>query len=113
MGCSVCGSLAVPGLVVGEDLASCCRRRCLYVSDSGRLAVHRVDTAGNSAVWPLHDKPASLAVTAPPAAAASAAHTSPLLAGQPTPPPHFISVTLQQFSAQQVVITCFYHATLC
>jgi len=61
--------LAMPGLIVGDDMTSCARQRCLYVADSGRLAVHRVCAdstgAGNMAVWPLSDKPSSVSVTRP------------------------------------------------
>ena len=93
------GVLAGAGLVVGEDMASCARQRCLYVADSGRPALHRVsvDAPGNTDIWPLDDRPSSLSVTR-----LSTSDQSPAsVAGQSRPP-----TVSGQLNSEPFVLSC-------
>jgi len=50
-----------------SDTASCERKKCLYISESSRMCIHRLQLHGsvstNISKWPLTDEPSGLSVT--------------------------------------------------
>ena len=55
-------SLSVPRLGSITDMTSCKRNQCIYISDLGNNAVHRVDTKNTITQWSVGDVPESLSV---------------------------------------------------
>jgi len=58
-------TIAVPGLVCHKwnDLTSCERNCCLYVSDCEATCVRRVGLEGSTTAWPVSNKPRGLSVS--------------------------------------------------
>ena len=55
-------TVAVPGLNDAQDMTSCQRHRCVYVSDHARNVIHRVDHNYQVSQWPAYDQPDGLSV---------------------------------------------------
>jgi hypothetical protein len=56
--------LSLPGQHSTQDMTSCTRHRCLYISDFKNDCVHRVDLLdGNIGRWPVWDSPNGVSVT--------------------------------------------------
>jgi len=59
-----CSPLTVPGLSEPTDIASCKRYVCLYVSESSKQCIHKLQLNGSTTKWSLCDyKPSGLSVT--------------------------------------------------
>ena len=53
---------SVPGWGCVEDMASCQRHQCVYISDWKKKAVHRVDNNNQITQWSVDDEPFGLSV---------------------------------------------------
>jgi len=55
--------LPVPELNEPRDIASCGCKKCLYISESSKKCIHRVQLNGSVTKWSLTDEPCRLSVT--------------------------------------------------
>ena len=60
--CSVQRSLQIPRLGSVNDMTSCNRHQCIYISDSKNKVVHRVENKNIITQWPVDDEPNGLSV---------------------------------------------------
>jgi hypothetical protein len=55
-------TLQIPRLGAVNDMTSCMRHQCIYISDLWKNVIHRVEKEKPITQWPINDEPAGLSV---------------------------------------------------
>jgi hypothetical protein len=55
-------SIKIPRLLFVNDMTSCSRHQCVYISDPDNQVVHRIDNRNEITQWSVNDRPQGLSV---------------------------------------------------